>query len=127
MIRRPPRSTRTDTLFPYTTLFRSPEDLADDPGRRGQYLEAERLGRLNRQGAHATEYMTPDVHRTADRWNLKIRPGEEAVYTSDLPELRPEFQRLTDEEERDFYGFLASPSGNKNFRPADLADRKTLV
>src|SRR3546814_9996081 len=25
MIRRPPRSTRTDTLLPYTTLFRSPE------------------------------------------------------------------------------------------------------
>src|SRR3546814_14584614 len=32
MIRRPPISTRTDTLFPYTTLFRS-ADLAD-PGRR---------------------------------------------------------------------------------------------
>src|SRR3546814_8000007 len=33
MIRRPPRSTRTDTLFPYTTLFRSgsPDDGA--PGR----------------------------------------------------------------------------------------------
>src|SRR3546814_2544574 len=28
MIRRPPRSTRTDTLFPYTTLFRSAFDLA---------------------------------------------------------------------------------------------------
>src|SRR3546814_4930497 len=27
MIRRPPRSTRTDTLFPYTTLFRSPPHL----------------------------------------------------------------------------------------------------
>src|SRR3546814_4735303 len=26
MIRRPPRSTRTDTLFPYTTLFRSDQD-----------------------------------------------------------------------------------------------------
>src|SRR3546814_13493790 len=26
MIRRPPRSTRTDTLFPYTTLFRSAQD-----------------------------------------------------------------------------------------------------
>src|SRR3546814_10788107 len=25
MIRRPPRSTRTDTLFPYTTLFRAPD------------------------------------------------------------------------------------------------------
>src|SRR3546814_21059311 len=28
MIRRPPRSTRTDTLFPYTTLFRSVERIA---------------------------------------------------------------------------------------------------
>src|SRR3546814_6880368 len=29
MIRRPPRSTRTDTLFPYTTRFRSPPASAD--------------------------------------------------------------------------------------------------
>src|SRR3546814_13184997 len=34
MIRRPPRSTRTDTLFPYTTLFRSPE--APDPAQTAQ-------------------------------------------------------------------------------------------
>src|SRR3546814_17236464 len=35
MIRRPPRSTRTDTLFPYTTLFRSPgiDDLRPLPQR----------------------------------------------------------------------------------------------
>src|SRR3546814_8070212 len=38
MIRRPPRSTRTDTLFPYTTLFRSADvrprrDPRGDPGR----------------------------------------------------------------------------------------------
>src|SRR3546814_12223149 len=32
MIRRPPRSTRTDTLFPYTTLFRS----GDEVGRQRQ-------------------------------------------------------------------------------------------
>src|SRR3546814_7434544 len=32
MIRRPPRSTRTDTLFPYTTLFRSA--IADNASRR---------------------------------------------------------------------------------------------
>src|SRR3546814_5934706 len=31
MIRRPPRSTRTDTLFPYTTLFRSALDIAAQP------------------------------------------------------------------------------------------------
>src|SRR3546814_1626864 len=32
MIRRPPRSTRTDTLFPYTTLFRSPDNAAAHGG-----------------------------------------------------------------------------------------------
>src|SRR3546814_6431671 len=35
MIRRPPRSTRTDTLFPYTTLFRSVE-------RRSHYIDGSR-------------------------------------------------------------------------------------
>src|SRR3546814_18102042 len=39
MIRRPPRSTRTDTLFPYTTLFRSPER---DREHRDQPVEAVR-------------------------------------------------------------------------------------
>src|SRR3546814_10358636 len=32
MIRRPPRSTRTDTLFPYTTLFRSPDEKRSETG-----------------------------------------------------------------------------------------------
>src|SRR3546814_13882206 len=40
MRRRPPRSTRTDTLFPYTTLFRSHEDLRRDGDLRG----AKRVG-----------------------------------------------------------------------------------
>src|SRR3546814_4638283 len=37
MIRRPPRATRTDTLFPYTTLFRSAAaDRRRKPDRRGR-------------------------------------------------------------------------------------------
>src|SRR3546814_13547994 len=42
MIRRPPRSTRTDTLFPYTTLFRSPGRWpgAGFPRRRSQRAPA---------------------------------------------------------------------------------------
>src|SRR3546814_16703336 len=44
MIRRPPRSTRTDTLFPYTTLFRSRAgrevDVVDVLGARGVGLRA---------------------------------------------------------------------------------------
>src|SRR3546814_20979324 len=39
MTRRPPRSTRTDTLFPYTTLFRSPH--------RGVWIRPETLQRSN--------------------------------------------------------------------------------
>src|SRR3546814_4918140 len=45
MIRRPPRSTRTDTLFPYTTLFRSPvftvhDELGQVRGPRSELYEA---------------------------------------------------------------------------------------
>src|SRR3546814_8150023 len=45
MIRRPPRSTRTDTLFPYTTLFRSllRDRELDIEGRERLYDEAREL------------------------------------------------------------------------------------
>src|SRR3546814_10880970 len=49
MIRRPPRSTRTDTLFPYTTLFRSPgEWLAERRARLDTRLKE--FGRAARTG-----------------------------------------------------------------------------
>src|SRR3546814_1530360 len=47
MIRRPPRSTRTDTLFPYTTLFRS-------------------------QRLHAFDVKQGFTHRTADNFKLVV-------------------------------------------------------
>src|SRR3546814_5171472 len=56
MIRRPPRSTRTDTLFPYTTLFRSAVGIAD-PG-----VDRHRRARNTRRGA---EIIIPAVaHRS---------------------------------------------------------------
>src|SRR3546814_8378268 len=49
MIRRPPRSTRTDTLFPYTTLFRSNLRIEAPalPPRRGVEREDDILGRAD--------------------------------------------------------------------------------
>src|SRR3546814_2175715 len=51
MIRRPPRSTRTDTLFPYTTLFRSDIaqgeidlPLAKQPGSGGEKMHVDDKG-----------------------------------------------------------------------------------
>src|SRR3546814_6046541 len=56
MIRRPPRSTRTDTLFPYTTLFRSlafvcicPDD-GTTVGRRMRQLRREDIVRFPVEG-----------------------------------------------------------------------------
>src|SRR3546814_6241138 len=52
MIRRPPRSTRTDTLFPYTTLFRSAEQghrsrrAGTGAGRKGNGIDRATQGRI---------------------------------------------------------------------------------
>src|SRR3546814_17514621 len=61
MIRRPPRSTRTDTLFPYTTLFRSSQTaprprLRDLPNRISIDEKDPRrwLGRLGRDDSRPT-------------------------------------------------------------------------
>src|SRR3546814_13970212 len=50
MIRRPPRSTRTDTLFPYTTLFRSLSPLLRQPLRE----QAARTFRIGPAGPGST-------------------------------------------------------------------------
>src|SRR3546814_9374862 len=49
MIRRPPRSTRTDTLFPYTTLFRSPLEVGRD-----QFAEVDGKGVIIIRGVETT-------------------------------------------------------------------------
>src|SRR3546814_3938819 len=56
MIRRPPRSTRTDTLFPYTTLFRS-IDRERPPARRrdGQSARGGGPHRADRSEEHTSE------------------------------------------------------------------------
>src|SRR3546814_17559471 len=56
MIRRPPRSTRTDTLFPYTTLFRS------DRGWVLTLSGQSQLGLSSLIDAATTDPQYPDVH-----------------------------------------------------------------
>src|SRR3546814_12473464 len=68
MIRRPPRSTRTDTLFPYTTLFRSaPDRLELLIDQRLRHLEPVRL-------------VEP-----VEQYALHARPRESAVLAFDPP------------------------------------------
>src|SRR3546814_4797394 len=77
MRRRPPRSTRTDTLFPYTTLFRSGEErLVLLLRARLQDELAHPLGRAHDIGrAHrlvgADQDETPDAHRLGGKRAVK--------------------------------------------------------
>src|SRR3546814_8091829 len=66
MIRRPPRSTRTDTLFPYTTLFRSnvEDDHSAPAALVGLLGSAERVGARTGAGVLADEVVNPSgTHR----------------------------------------------------------------
>src|SRR3546814_9302738 len=66
MIRRPPRSTRTDTLFPYTTLFRSAElePLVRHRGHVAQVLDDQDAGaQQDRMHRPRPAARVVDVHR----------------------------------------------------------------
>src|SRR3546814_6874653 len=69
MLWRPPRSTRTDTLFPYTTLFQSIDVAAAQGGLDGVDLEAfhRRLQRADRVdlGDHHARAIGPQRRRAA--------------------------------------------------------------
>src|SRR3546814_332313 len=77
MIRRPPRSTRTDTLFPYTTLFRSGA-ARRHPARadeRGDYGEAG-IGLLHRARSGADTGMVPPAPRAGRAGDAgHVEPG----------------------------------------------------
>src|SRR3546814_5779395 len=62
MIRRPPRSTRTDTLFPYTTLFRSSHRHGRDaPALHRMQVLAVRRMRLAGNPHHARDRRAVDI------------------------------------------------------------------
>src|SRR3546814_15710216 len=53
MLRRPPRSTRTDTLFPYTTLFRSHDRVGQEIGEKSELQHAhQQQENAGKQGEH---------------------------------------------------------------------------
>src|SRR3546814_6523900 len=74
MIRRPPRSTRTDTLFPYTTLFRSP------------YRRPHQPSRPHRLEAVVQPAVGPDEEVSAER-NRWLDDGRSEEHTSELQSL----------------------------------------
>src|SRR3546814_11749235 len=57
MIRRPPRSTRTDTLFPYTTLFRSLAPFVNASGQARALAASGALDPFNRNRQAAAEHL----------------------------------------------------------------------
>src|SRR3546814_17320074 len=81
MIRRPPRSTRTDTLFPCTTLFRSLRipalarlDHLDERGGRGDVRPFERAGDDPRLGIVGQDAAVPYPEQAVQPLD-DVRPG----------------------------------------------------
>src|SRR3546814_1425016 len=89
MIRRPPRSTRTDTLFPYTTLFRSRQ--GPDACGRWNGVGDHRMGwrdtaGLSRSHADTREHERPKLSRGARRRGHHA-PDRSEEHTSELQSL----------------------------------------
>src|SRR3546814_8354566 len=82
MIRLPPRSTRTDTLFPYTTLFRSPfEQLVGKVGDLQKPLRQFLLfDQRARSPAAAVDHLLVGEHGPVDRVPVDVAflAGDEA-------------------------------------------------
>src|SRR3546814_19919770 len=74
MIRRPPRSTRTDTLFPYSTLFRSDPAAATD-----------RIRDFDNTGGDNIAIAVDDVHQSLDLLGGAVR--EHACFFVVSPEI----------------------------------------
>src|SRR3546814_5843894 len=76
MIRRPPRSTRTDTLFPYTTRFRSPS-----PTQRALRLRRGRRGKTGKdlQLVHDPNHRFRHRERMEIDQQSKLQSGEAHV------------------------------------------------
>src|SRR3546814_6174466 len=79
MIRRPPRSTRTDTFFPYTTLFRADPVRLLHEIRRGQ----ERLATI----ADVTPQTAPPINDALDQFLTGLRIARTEEHTSELQSL----------------------------------------
>src|SRR3546814_4453978 len=86
MIRRPPRSTRTDTLFPYTTLFRSLPAMAAVTERLGFVTTLSTT--VEKPPMVARKMATLD-HLTRGRigWNVVTGAGRSEEHTSELQSL----------------------------------------
>src|SRR3546814_7977527 len=70
MIRRPPRSTRTDTLFPYTTLFRSDRGGRPGAGHEVFALKPHHAFAPARIGAHELPHRKRSEEHTSELQSL---------------------------------------------------------
>src|SRR3546814_13267427 len=95
MIRRPPRSTRTDTLFPYTTLFRSLAHACHRDRRLHARLDADLLERrLHRERIHhRCEHPHVIARRAVDSLRDPRQPAEDVAAANDEAE-RSEERRV---------------------------------
>src|SRR3546814_16994440 len=92
MIRRPPRSTRTDTLFPYTTLFRArgADIMVPDALERKLYVIRKTASHAvqHMHLAHGKEYFVPSISVRTVVYKGLLLAAQVGQYYRDLADTR---------------------------------------
>src|SRR3546814_20231561 len=101
MIRRPPRTTRTNTLFPYTTLFRSVPAFPSDPYNmrqtmtdpfrvpliiRGEIIDDGEIDHGGRRGG--VSFQAPDISKYVAKLPLRTPSLMAVLYTLSFEDIQ---------------------------------------
>src|SRR3546814_1635993 len=128
MIQRPPRSTRTDTLFPYTTLFRSVERLGGLHGFMGwdrpiltdsggyQVMSLSDLTKMSEEGVTFKSHLDGSRHLLTPERSMAVQRalGRSEEHTSELQSL----MRIS-------YAVFCLKKKNNTHTPTQLKHRHT--
>src|SRR3546814_5071020 len=118
MIRRPPRATRTDTIIPYTTLFRSHHDAVNRAGRHAQF--ATRAQRFDH-----------DVHQLRGPDDGVDRTGLDALGAADAVGFHHQRDQRSEEHTSELQSLMRIPYAvfclNNNIRTVQTSIAPTLT
>src|SRR3546814_10310272 len=119
MIRRPPRSTRTDTLFPYTTLFRSLRE-ASRRANSGTSVMSRRRQLFARRGATLS---ADEETRMAEPPDWRLQQTERALNRLERQGFAWEFLRRNPDYRSEYDSLRSTPTS----RPGDASRQRSTA
>src|SRR3546814_5700690 len=120
MIRRPPSSTRTDTLFPYTTLFRS-----QDTDQAGARFQIDPHGLCHDQGIRS--HASPAQRTGSPLVPAAQHQGRSEEHTSELPSLMRISYAVFCLKKKNSYRYKQTTRRHKSMMCSALTDYSSIT